>query len=92
MAQSIRISRQFLVEAMQSAPVREALERRARDAKARAERLAASEGVDMNLFVISGTRPRGRPYSNLVGNNVDQEFGTSKVERRRILGRAAEGS
>lgn len=91
MAQSIRVSRDLLVRAMQSQPVRDALLEKAEKGKTKVEQLASSENVEMNVTIVSGTRPRGRPYSNIVSDNADQEFGTSKVERRRILGRAAEG-
>ena len=92
MAQTIRISRDFLVQAMRSAPVRAGLEAKAEEVKARAEQLAAADGVAMTVTLDSKTRPRGRPAVNVVSDNVDQEFGTAKVARRRILGRAAEGS
>lgn len=91
MAQSMRVSAELIRQTMQSKVVRDALTKKASKGKARADQLAASEDVKMTTKVVSGTRPKGRPYSNIVGDNPDQEYGTSKVERRRILGRAAEG-
>lgn len=58
--------------------------------RARAEGLAASEGVEMTLTTKAGVRPSGRPYVNVEGDNADQEFGTSRTKRFRILGRAGE--
>jgi hypothetical protein len=55
---------------------------------ARAEAIQAEEGVDVGLAVSEGTRPKGRPYARLSAD-IDQEFGTENVSRRRILGRAA---
>ena len=46
----------------------------------------------MEASVESGTRPKGRPFSYVVSNNVDQEWGDRYTERRRILGRVAEGA
>ena len=44
----------------------------------------------MTVTRSDGTRPKGRPYSR-VAADADQEWGTSEIERRRILGRAAAG-
>ena len=45
----------------------------------------------MEITTVAGTRPGGRQYVNVIGDNVEQEWGSSRTERRRILGRAAEG-
>lgn len=59
--------------------------------KARAESLAAAEGVEMEVTTRAGVRPGGRPFVNVEGDNEDQEFGSSRSGRFRILGRAGEG-
>ena len=87
---TVRISRDLIVKAMQSDPVREALAKKAETLRTRADALGSQEGVEMEARVESGTRPKGRPYSNVVSNNVDQEWGDRYTERRRILGRVAE--
>lgn len=76
--------------AMQSDPVRAALEAKARKLASRADSLGTSEGVDMSCTVDSGTRPKGRPYSRVLSENVSQEWGDRSTERHRILGRVAE--
>lgn len=58
---------------------------------ARAKGLAAAEGVEMEIKTVSGVRPKGRPYVNVVSDNPDQEFGSSRSAKYRILGRAGEG-
>ena len=86
----VRIPRASIVAAMQSKETRAALEEKARKVASRVGSLGASEGVTMNARVESGTRPKGRPYSNVVSDNVSQEWGDRWTERRRILGRVAE--
>lgn len=66
------------------AKVAQVADRVARDAKAIAEAEGADEVV---IGREDGTRPLGRPYSRVTAP-LDQEFGTSRVQRRRILGRA----
>lgn len=87
----VRLSRASIVAAMQSDETRRTLERKAAALVARANALGASEGVDMDAVVESGTRPLGRPFSNVKSTNVAQEWGDRYTERRRILGRVAEG-
>ena len=85
----LRITPEFIQAAAQSEGVRKVLaERRDRLARA-AEALAASEDVEGEVSTSEGTRPKGRPYARVEFDNVDQEWGTSKTRRRRILGRAA---
>ena len=86
----VRISRASIMAAMQSKETRAALEAKAGQLRTRVDSLGASEGVTMNARVESGTRPKGRPYSNVVSDNVSQEWGDRYTERRRILGRVAE--
>lgn len=76
---------------MQSRKVRAKLAEVADGIAARAEQLAAQDEADDAEDVIigreEGTRPKGRPYSRVTAS-LDQEWGTSKVARRRILGRS----
>lgn len=58
--------------------------------KARAEGIAADEETDMQITLQTGIRPEGRPFVNVVSDNAEQEFGSSRTSRRRILGRAGE--
>ena len=85
---TIRLSYDFIQKAMQSQPVRQQLRARAATIAARADSIGKGEGIDMNTRVESGTRPQGRPYSNATSDRVEQEWGTSNTDRRRILGRA----
>lgn len=87
---TVRISSEFIVGAMQSQPVREALRKKAEKLSGRADSLGQSEGVDINARVSEGTRPKGRPYARVESDNVSQEWGNREYERRRILGRVAE--
>lgn len=86
----IEISAAYIKEAMQQPGVVAHLQVVANRVAARASGLAASEGVEMNITTVAGVRPGGRPFVNVVSDNADQEFGTSKTERRRILGRAGD--
>lgn len=86
----VRITPDLIRKAMQHELTRQALADRGASIQSSARALASSEGVDANFWNESGTRPGGRPFTNVYCDNADQEFGTSKTERRRILGRAAE--
>jgi hypothetical protein len=90
----IEISSDLIVRAMQSKPVRDALKARAEKVRARADALAKAEKTETQPpEVAEGTRPKGRPFARVsIPDGADQEWGTSRTERRRILGRAAEGS
>jgi hypothetical protein len=86
-----RLSYARLGAIARSRGVRARLDVIAADIAARANAIAAAEGESDNVTVTvsSGTRPRGRPYAR-VTINADQEWGTTEVERRRILGRAVD--
>lgn len=86
----IEISRDFVREAADQPAVREALRRTADRVRRRADGLAASEGVSMNTWVEESTRPGWRPQAVVYGDNSEQEWGSSREDRRRIMGRAAE--
>jgi len=86
----VTINYELIQKAAQHPDVRARVEATARKIAGRVESLAHDEEVDMAVTVVSGTRPGGRPFSNVVADNVDQEFGTGKSARYRIVGRAAE--
>lgn len=86
----IEITPEFIQSAMHEPGVAAHLKVVAERAAARARQLAASEGVEMNVSTVSGVRPKGRPFVNVVADNAEQEFGSSRMGRFRILGRAAE--
>ncbi|MEL3944875.1 hypothetical protein [Streptomyces sp. LNU-CPARS28] len=69
--------------------VADAIEPRARTL-ARAE--VSGEFADA-IYVEEDTRPRGRPTARVIADREDAEaveFGDTNLERRRILGRAAQ--
>lgn len=74
---------------MRSREVRAKLDRVADAVAAAAEGIAASEGVDANIGRESGTRPRGRPYARVTAD-AEQEHGSARTARRRVLGRAVQ--
>lgn len=86
---NVKLSGALTRQAMQSTTVRRALEQKADAGVSRVNALGASEGVEMDAKVESGTRPQGRPYSYIVSTNIGQEWGDRWTERRRIMGRAA---
>lgn len=86
------VSRDLIQKAMQHEGVRSQLEVVAKRVASKARSIATAEGLDMNVVVVSGTRPTGRPFSNVVVDNVDQEFGTATTPRARVLGRALTAS
>lgn len=89
---TVRISYEFVREAMQSSGVRAALRKKADGLATRVDAVGSSEGVAMNAKVSEGTRPKGRPFARVESDQVSQEWGSRDSERRRILGRVAEES
>lgn len=87
----VNVTGELVRGAWGTAAVREALAAKAREVQARAEQIAASEGVELDAEVVEMTRPRGRPEARVQSANAAQEWGDSRTPRRRILGRAAEG-
>ena len=91
----VRISYRQIGEVMRSQPVRDALAERARPIAAAARSIAAAEGLHEMAGAITvreGTRPRGRPYAQVVAEHpraTEWEFGSSAIDARRVLGRAA---
>lgn len=86
----VTISSEFILSAMHHPDVAAHLQVVADRVKGRAASIAAAEEIDMEVTTVAGVRPKGRPYVNVITNNAEQEFGSSRTERRRILGRAAE--
>lgn len=88
----VEVSSELIEEAMRSAETRAGLGARAESIRGRAASLAAAEDTRTQTpRVESGTRPKGRPYSRVtIDDGAAQEWGTSRTQRRRILGRAAQ--
>lgn len=81
----------LLPRVSQAAPVRAVLRQHAEQVAARARQIVAAEGGgDASITVRDGVRPGGRSYANVESTDADGEFGTSRTERRRTLGRAAD--
>ncbi len=86
----VRLSYQQLGEIARSRQVRKKLDDVADQVAARARAIATAEGLDADIVQKEGTRPKGRPYAR-VSIPAANEFGDSKTQRRRILGRAVQG-
>ncbi|QQM15106.1 hypothetical protein SEA_TINALIN_17 [Gordonia phage TinaLin] len=63
----------------------------ARRIAARAQALNNAEGGTATISVVSGVRPKGRAFTNVVSDRPDEEHGTDKTARRAVLRRAANG-
>jgi len=90
MVRKIEISRDFVRAAARHEAVTRQLRVIGDRVKNRAQSIAASEGVEMDFWIEEGERPGWRPQVVVYGDNPEQEFGSSRAERRRILGRAGE--
>lgn len=86
----VHISPEFIGEAARHPAVRAELHTIARKIERQANILAAAEDVDMETRIEDSIRPKGRPQSVVWGDNVEQEYGSYREGRRRILGRAAQ--
>lgn len=86
----IELSQKKILKALQSKKVRQSLRSAADQIASKGSSIAAAEDIDGDFTVGEGTRPQGRPYSRVTFSNVDQEHGTSKTRRSRVLGRAGE--
>ncbi|UVF61135.1 hypothetical protein SEA_AOKA_11 [Arthrobacter phage Aoka] len=84
------ISYEFIQEAARHPGVVAHLGVVAERIKRRAEQLADSEEVEMEVATEAGIRPGGRPFVNVVADNAEQEYGSARMRRLRILGRAGE--
>lgn len=85
------ISYEFIQQAARHPGVAAQLAVVANRVAARARALADSEEVTMEVSTVAGVRPQGRPFVNVVADNAEQEFGSARMKRFRILGRAGEG-
>lgn len=85
----MRFSQEFIRDVMEQS--RPGLAARADAIAARAEALTNQEEVGGDVIRSGGTRPKGRPYERVTHTNSEQEHGSSKTERRRILGRSVNG-
>lgn len=90
MSTKISISPEFIKQAAHHPEVKAHLRKIAERVAGRARALAAQNNVELNAEIREFIRPGGRPVAQVVADNADQEFGTKKVNRYRILGRAAE--
>lgn len=90
MARKIEVSRDFVRAAARHEAVTSQLRVIGDRVKNRAQNIAASEGVEMDVWVEEGERPGWRPQVVVYGDNPEQEFGSARADRRRILGRAGE--
>lgn len=86
------ISAELIQKAMQNVGIPPRLQEVANRIKSRGESLASAEGVEMKITTVAGVRPKGRPFVNVIGDNEEQEFGSSRSAKYRILGRAGEGA
>lgn len=90
----LRLSREWLLEVMQSEPVRAGLRAKADaiasevDAEAARDEHYRGRDADLDVTVSEGTRPGGRPYARVAVPKED-EYGDYSVPKRRILGRLA---
>lgn len=92
MPSKLRLSREYITEAMQSEGVRGELKKKADALAQRANQIGVGEDVEMEATVAEGTRPQGRPFARVESPRVGQEWGNRDFARRRILGRTAEGA
>ena len=90
MARKVEVSRDFVRAAARHEAVTNQLRVIGDRVKNRAQNIAASEEVEMDVWVEQGERPGWRPQVVVYGDNTEQEFGSARADRRRILGRAGE--
>lgn len=87
---SVHITPDLITEAMQSQPVRDQLGVIASRIEKRAQTLAAGQG-GIDTRVYEWVRPKGRPVAQVYARHeAEREFGSRRVSRWRILGRAGE--
>lgn len=90
MADDIEITPGFIESAMRQEAVIKQLGVIAQSVKRRADALAGAEDVSMETWIEESVRPKGRPQAVVYGDNAEQEYGSSRSDRFRIMGRAAE--
>lgn len=86
----ITVNRGIVRRASRVSAVQAALREKADQIASRARQIDSGEGGKARITVREGIRPGGRAYADVVSDDVDGEFGTSKTARRRTLGRAAD--
>lgn len=90
----LRLSREWLLDVMQSEPVRAGLRAKAGaiaadvDAEAARDEHYRGRDADLDVTVSEGVRPKGRPYARVAIPKED-EYGDYALPKRRILGRLA---
>lgn len=62
---------------------------KARRIAATAQAITNSEGGSARITVVSGIRPGGRAFAQVVSSSRDEEYGTETTPRIRAIGRAA---
>lgn len=82
----VSVNRGIVQRVSQIPAVRTALRTRAALIASRARQL----DPDAKIVIVDGVRPGGRAYANVVSDNVEGEWGSSKTHRRRALGQAAD--
>ncbi|MGN7134562.1 hypothetical protein ACTHQY_14950 [Rhodococcoides corynebacterioides] len=85
----MRLSNRTFQKINRSRAVQDAVARKAQRVAATARSITANEGGTANITVVSGVRPGGRAYTNVVSSSRDEEYGTETTPRIRALGRAA---
>ncbi|SFA60815.1 hypothetical protein SAMN05444374_11631 [Rhodococcoides kroppenstedtii] len=85
----MRLSNRTFQKINRSRAVQDAVARKAQRVAATARSITANEGGTASITVVSGVRPGGRAYTNVVSSSRDEEYGTETTPRIRALGRAA---
>lgn len=88
----MRLSNKNFQKINRSKAVRAATARKAQVVAATARTITANEGGSAEFTVVSGVRPGGRAFSNVVSSDPAEEYGTEDTPRIRALGRAARTS
>jgi hypothetical protein len=86
----VTINEDLIRQAMVNPDVVQHLKDHAEKVRDRAEQLAAADNVDAEFTTEEMRQSTGRPVVDVRSNNAEAEYGTSRVDRRRVLGRAAE--
>lgn len=77
-------------ELMREPGIRAALHDRAEVIASRARQLATAERLKAEIEVTDGTRPRGRPYSQVSAEHPDGGWGGTDTQRTDLLIEAVE--
>lgn len=71
--------------------VQQAVRKTAEQVAARARQINAAEGGTATIRVVSGIRPGGRAFTNVVSDNPEEEYGSSTQRKLAPVRRAALG-